>query len=310
LSQICTKNTFEIRLSILKVLAYFKIFEHPLKLREIAALCNISVQETEQNLSFLIEDEMIFGFEQYYSTSRNVAQYSGLRKVKEAEAEKYFIKLKKYAKLLATFPFVRGIAVSGSLSKGVMNPDGDIDYFIITKPGRLWICRTLMILFKKLFLFNSKRYFCVNYFVDENNLQIRDKNIFTATEFVHLIPVFEHSCILNDFLFQNNWVHKYYPNLPDWNRNYLVQCNIKLKNAFELLLKTSVFNPLEKLCHHITLYYWRKKFPNFKKEKFHLTMRSTKGISKHHPSDFQTKVLRAFQIEMNEINSYLTVSEL
>lgn len=310
MSQICTKNTFEIRLSILKVLAYFKIFEHPLKLREIAALCNISVQETEQNLSFLIEDEMIFDFEQYYSTSRNVAQYSGLRKVKEAEAEKYFIKLKKYAKLLATFPFVRGIAVSGSLSKGVMNPDGDIDYFIITKPGRLWICRTLMILFKKLFLFNSKKYFCVNYFVDENNLQIRDKNIFTATEFVHLIPVFEHSCILNVFLFQNNWVHKYYPNLPDWNRNYLVQCNIKLKNAFELLLKTSVFNPLEKLCHHITLYYWRKKFPNFKKEKFHLTMRSTKGISKHHPSDFQTKVLRAFQIEMNEINSYLTVSEL
>ncbi len=310
MSQICTKNTFEIRLSILKVLAYFKIFEHPLKLREIAALCNISVQETEQNLSFLIEDEMIFDFEQYYSTSRNVAQYSGLRKVKEAEAEKYFIKLKKYAKLLATFPFVRGIAVSGSLSKGVMNPDGDIDYFIITKPGRLWICRTLMILFKKLFLFNSKRYFCVNYFVDENNLQIRDKNIFTATEFVHLIPVFEHSCILNVFLFQNNWVHKYYPNLPDWNRNYLVQCNIKLKNAFEFLLKTSVFNPLEKLCHHITLYYWRKKFPNFKKEKFHLTMRSTKGISKHHPSDFQTKVLRAFQIEMNEINSYLTVSEL
>ncbi|HNG85244.1 MAG TPA: nucleotidyltransferase domain-containing protein [Bacteroidia bacterium] len=261
-------------------------------------------------MSFLIEDEMIFGFEQYYSTSRNVAQYSGLRKVKEAEAEKYFIKLKKYAKLLATFPFVRGIAVSGSLSKGVMNPDGDIDYFIITKPGRLWICRTLMILFKKLFLFNSKKYFCVNYFVDENNLQIRDKNIFTATEFVHLIPVFEHSCILNVFLFQNNWVHKYYPNLPDWNRNYLVQCNIKLKNAFEFLLKTSVFNPLEKLCHHITLYYWRKKFPNFKKEKFHLTMRSTKGISKHHPSDFQTKVLRAFQIEMNEINSYLTVSEL
>ncbi|HCI58614.1 MAG TPA: nucleotidyltransferase [Bacteroidetes bacterium] len=310
MSQICTKNTFEIRLSILKVLAYFKIFEHPLKLREIAALCNISVQETEQNLSFLIEDEMIFDFEQYYSTSRNVAQYSGLRKVKEAEAEKYFIKLKKYAKLLATFPFVRGIAVSGSLSKGVMNPDGDIDYFIITKPGRLWICRTLMILFKKLFLFNSKRYFCVNYFVDENNLQIRDKNIFTATEFVHLIPVFEHSCILNVFLFQNNWVHKYYPNLPDWNRNYLVQCNIKLKNAFEFLLKTSVFNPLEKLCHHITLYYWRKKFPNFKKEKFHLTMRSTKGISKHHPSDFQTKVLRVFQIEMNEINSYLTVSEL
>ena len=67
MSQICTKNTFEIRLSILKVLAYFKIFEHPLKLREIAALCNISVQETEQNLSFLIEDEMIFESLNFYN---------------------------------------------------------------------------------------------------------------------------------------------------------------------------------------------------------------------------------------------------
>ena len=85
------------------------------------------------------------------------------------------------------FPFVRGVFLSGSISKGFMSESDDIDYFIITAPGRLWLTRTLLILFKKIFLFNSFRNFCLNYFIDSENLYIPEHNRYTATEIVFLI---------------------------------------------------------------------------------------------------------------------------
>jgi hypothetical protein len=62
--------------------------------------------------------------------------------------------------------------------------------FITTAKNRLWIARTLMHGLKKLtFLFNKQHYFCMNYYVDEvQQLQIREKNIYTAIEVATLMP--------------------------------------------------------------------------------------------------------------------------
>src|SRR4029453_8923510 len=94
--------------------------------------------------------------------------------------------------LIASFPYVRCVCISGSLSKKYFDDTTDIDFFVITKPGRLWVCRTFLILFKKLFLLNSKKYFCINYFIDSDNLEIPDQNIFTATELTTLIPMHDY----------------------------------------------------------------------------------------------------------------------
>ncbi|MEZ4965453.1 MAG: hypothetical protein R2791_09430 [Saprospiraceae bacterium] len=39
-------------------------------------------------------------------------------------------------------------------------------------------------------MLNSHKYFCVNYFVDTEHLEIEDKNLFTATETVTLLPLY------------------------------------------------------------------------------------------------------------------------
>ncbi len=91
-----------------------------------------------------------------------------------------------------------------------MHEDGDIDFFIITKADRLWICRTLLVLYKKVFLLNSRKYFCVNYFVDENNLKIKDKNMFTAIEVKHLLSVYNPE-LIGHFKEINNWTNEFIP---------------------------------------------------------------------------------------------------
>ncbi|MEZ5195381.1 MAG: hypothetical protein R2764_02960 [Bacteroidales bacterium] len=85
------------------------------------------------------------------------------------------LKAKRFSTFISNFPYVRGISLSGSLSKGYIGDDPDIDYFIITKENRLWLSCTMLIAFKKIFLFNSCKYFCVNYFIDTNNLEIEEK---------------------------------------------------------------------------------------------------------------------------------------
>jgi len=208
----------------------------------------------------------------YYSMQKSIDAQIKKRLAKEKEAKKYYKKLPFFVNMISKFPFVRGIAISGSLSKGVMYEDGDIDYFIITAKDRLWICRTFLVLFKKIFLFNSKKYFCVNYFVDENNMNIIDKNMFTAIEVTHLMPVFNQE-LVDQLKTKNNWTTSFLPNFK-----YPLKPNL---NTF------------------------KKKKKNLLVDigKFELTLRTNRGISKHHPQDFQNKVLKGLQERLTILNT-------
>ncbi len=105
-------------------------------------------------------------------------------------AEQLLPKAMKIGRFLSVFPYVRGIGISGSLSKMYAHEKADFDFFIITKANRLWIARTFMHLFKKLtFLTGKQHYYCMNYYLDEKALKLRDQNIYTAVEAITLIPV-------------------------------------------------------------------------------------------------------------------------
>ena len=68
-------------------------------------------------------------------------------------AKEIMPKALKTSNFIAKFPYIECVSLSGALSKGYYDDDdGDFDFFIITKPNRLWIARTLLILYKKIFL--------------------------------------------------------------------------------------------------------------------------------------------------------------
>ena len=122
---------------IIQALAYFDIFNHPLTIEEIANLSDHSSSETLEFLNSLENQQVCFKRKNYYSLQQSTDLITA-RLDKEQKALNYLKKLPFYAKLISSFPYVRSIAVSGSLSKGVMHEDGDIDYFIITVPNRMW----------------------------------------------------------------------------------------------------------------------------------------------------------------------------
>jgi len=207
----------------------------------------------------------------------------------------------KYSAIISYFPFVRGVYLSGSLSKGYADKDSDVDYFIITEPGRLWLSRMMLALFKRLFLFNSHKYFCINYFIDTDSLEIQDKNIFTAIELATLITMC-NTGLYRKLMQSNAWIKDFFPNT-------IMECisgeNIpanesRIKGFIEKLFQGKWGDSLDTLCYKITLKKWQRKFKTLTKEEFELNLRSKKNVSKHHPRGFQTKILNAYRKNIKE----------
>jgi DNA-binding Lrp family transcriptional regulator len=284
---------------ILKWLAYFDVFQHPLANEELVKLCNCSPEKIKNQVALLVKEGSCFKHEGYVSINSEVKTLVEKRQFKEVEASKYFRKLPRYVRLIRKFPFVKGIAISGSLSKNVMYEDGDIDYFIITQENRMWLCRTLLILFKKIILLNSRKYFCLNYFVDEKNLKIRDQNIFTAVEIAYLLPVYNAE-IFEELKMQNQWVNKLIPPIQLDISTVLLEKRKRL-SLLERILIGNLGEKLDIYLMKLTYKRWERKFSNFPKIKFDQTMRSERGVSKHHPKDFQNTVLSTYQMKLKTL---------
>lgn len=292
---------------ILDVLIYFDIFDHPLNLVEIQNNCSrtYTQPELQEGIQSLLDLEHVFVHGGFYSMNEQIKEQLDRRMEKESIAKKFFSKANFYIRVIQSMPFVRAVAISGSMSKGVIHQNGDIDYFIITDENRLWLARTFLIIFKKVILFNARKYFCVNYFVDISNLKIPDENIFTATEINYLIPVYNHSLILK-FKNQNQWTKKYYPHFKhpiEIKEQKTIQW---IKKVVEQVLDYSIADLLDRFFLKLTLKRWKLKFQDFNPDKFELTMRSQRGISKHHPQDFQSMVLREIKVRKQRIATNLT----
>lgn len=281
-------------------LCYFDVFDHPLTYQELAQFSDKNVDQITVELQPCFEAGLIYEFNGYLSIQERVEELVIVRTTKEDRAKHYLNKMPFYLKLMGSFPFVDAIGISGSLSKNVMHEDGDIDYFIVTQKGRLWLCRTFLIFFKKIFLLNSRKYFCVNYFVDIDNLEIPDENFFTAIEIAHLLPVLNFDRI-ETFKSSNKWskAHVSHFNHPLKGKDY--KRNWRWGNIVAFILKGKLGDRLDLYFMKLTYKRWQKKFPDFDADKFELTMRTNRGVSKHHPRNFQERVLREYQERIEKI---------
>lgn len=284
----------------LKTILYFSIFRYPLKLEEIHSYTNYTeLPETEKELDLLIHDKIITKIDEFYVYGSDLDSVTK-RLRGNIQAKKALVKAKTQAKLISKFPFVEGIGISGSLSKGYYDTDSDIDFFVITRHNKLWICRTLLMLYKKIFLFNSRKYFCVNYFISSQQLEIEEKNRFTATELKTLIPM-HGKAIFGEFYKTNLWVSHYFSkfdptanSIPDYPKPAFTK-------GLEWALSNSFGSLVDYFFKAITLRKWKAKFDYLTEEDFKVALKTTKNISKHHPSNFQKKVILSLNSKLEEV---------
>lgn len=292
-------------MSALKTILYFSLFKYPLTRTEIFQFSNNTDQKAIDNeIDLLLKKGIIFNFDGFYIDVNNPDRIE--RRLQGNEmARNIMPKAVRVSRKIAKFPYVEGVCLSGALSKGFYDDDGDFDFFIITKPNRLWIARTLLVLYKKIFLLNSKKYFCVNYFVSTDNLEISEQNLFTATEIATLIPLYGKDTF-KKFLEANAWASPYFPNKPSPKTSTIrdTQKN-SLSKMIQRIFNGSLGLTVDKFLQKMTLKKWVRKFKHLAKEDFDIAMKSTRHVSKHHPQNYQNKVITRLNERYTEvINQY------
>ncbi len=291
--------------AIVQVLLYFEMFSYPLTAEEILQFSNdpgTTLADVQNRLQDMVNRGLAFRFSSFFQ-SKNDPAWVLQRQESNRRADKILPVARRMARLINCFPFIRGVFVSGSLSKHCMRADSDIDFFLITEPGRLWLARTMLVCFKKVFLFNSHKYFCVNYFIDTEHLEIEEKNQFTATETATLLPMYG-SDWYGSFCRANSWVHDFLPHFPPrTTRDTPAHHAGILKKTLERLLGGRIGNWLDEQAMHVTVGYWRRKFRHFDDNTFDGALKSRRYVSKHHPLYFQKSVLEYLSRRFEEMQN-------
>ncbi len=297
--------------SILRTILYYDIFNYPLKADEVYRFLptkHLPKSTIEFELKELSAKGYIFQFGDLFSV-QNKNELAQRRIAGNDEATKLLEVAKRKGKFISSFPFVRGVLASGSLSKGYMDENSDLDFFIITKPGRLWIARMILVLYKRVFLFNSHKYFCVNYFVDTDHLEIEEKNLFTATELATVIPLCSPDLYIK-LLRNNAWLPQFFPNFTQRPVDTVQSTsNGSIKKLLEGIIDIAGGNRWENYFMKLSLKRWEHIYrEHYKKDDFQVAFKSKKHASKNHPRHFQKKVIELYQEKIDSFGKKFNIA--
>ncbi len=199
--------------SIVMTLAYFSLFQHPLLEEELLTYSHFYAISREDALA-AIRSLVARGILETHDgllCLHGEGALARIRAERVARAAPWHQKSLRSIQVLSRLPFLRGLFISGSLSKGTQDPNGDIDFLLLTAPNRLWTARFFASLLLKLMPRSHRCNYCLNYFLPEGQLEIPDRTLFSATEVAFLKPVLNaRTCAA--FFEQNTWTRTFYPN--------------------------------------------------------------------------------------------------
>lgn len=280
---------------ILRILLYFDVFSYPLTKGELFRYAGVDDPDAQEQLvgrlNKLVARRCIGYSKGYFFVAGKDAAVE--RRIKgNRYAARRLRTARRYGRLIAAFPFVRGVLLSGSLSKGYMDPDDDIDYFIVTHPGRLWMVRSMLVLFKKVFLNNSYRNFCINYFVDTHHLGIPQQNRFTATEIAFLMPAYNRK-LHAEILDKNRWIRKYYPAFAQHGTG-ANDHTPGLKRLAEALLDNRLGDALERSLFGASKKIIQKKFSWMDARRFESSFSIQPHELRYLPTEQHSRILKHY----------------
>lgn len=202
----------ELETGIIKTLLYSGIFEYPLTEEELIRHCQARIADKTQfqfTIESLLQKNLLYHNNGFYQLKDDESQVR--KRLQANRLSKRFLPIAfSISKILFRFPYVRGVCLSGSLSKSNFYAGNDIDFFIIAEQKRIWLVRLMITLFRKMLGHKRNYLICTNYFIEKGTM-ISPMNIFTASELTMLIPTCGKKTYA-DLINQNDWTKQYFPN--------------------------------------------------------------------------------------------------
>ena len=285
--------------AILRTLLYYDIWEHPLTVSELALFLPLRLRE-RADLEAGIGEAMAAGTiavaGEFCFPAHRPRTVVGERVARERRARRYWHVARLVMHIIKRTPFVRAVMVSGELSKNVWSRGGDIDFFILTEPGRLWIARTLLVLFKKSVLLNRKKFFCLNYFATTAALEEPDRNIYVATEVAHVKPLF-NAVLYRRYLDHNRWTALFFPNfMPHALPAPMVNDSpSRVQRIFEKAFSILPLDRLDGWLLSVWREVWVRRYAHLSEEARAKAFTTSDNVSRAYAGDFQERILAEYR---------------
>jgi len=182
------------------------------------------------------------------------------RRRREARSRRFLQHHETLLRLLCAIPFTRLVALSGSVAHLNLEPDGDLDLFIVTRGRRVWMVMVAILLLTR--LLRRRRIICANFVIADSHLVLEPQDLFTANQLLHLKPLIGAD-VLDAFLAANPFVTRFYPNaaahrpspsvLKGWPRGFF-----GIKSLLELMLRAP--SPIiEAGCRRLYAWHLRRR---------------------------------------------------
>ncbi len=200
--------------AIIDALAYSDVFDYPMtggQIRRYLVRTPASPAQVSDALASdpWLVDRIEQDGEQYCLVGRSAT--FAVRAGRAGDSAWLWRRARFFGRVIAQLPFARMVAIIGSLTMDNVRSRGDdIDLFIVTAPGRVWLTRAFVILLVRVARL-GKIDLCPNYIVSEQKLGMETQDLFTARELAQMRPLWG-SGVYRELLDANEWLCATLPN--------------------------------------------------------------------------------------------------
>jgi hypothetical protein len=204
-------------LAIARSVLYASLFDYPLTLVQLRQTLLESVQTPSEILAAYHRSDALRAAVEYRDGFFFPQGGHGLveeRRRRETRSRAFLRRHRQLLTVICAIPYVRMVALSGSIAHLNLEGDGDLDLFIVTRGRRVWSVTVAVVLLAK--LMRRRRSVCANFVVADSRLTLEQQDLFTASQIVHLKPLVGQD-VLRRIVAANPFVGRFYPNFhaPD-----------------------------------------------------------------------------------------------
>lgn len=265
---------------------YFDIFRHPLTVGELARLVG---GDPRPALASLVGRGDVDVRERWVAVTGRLDQVP-TRQARSAAAEGMWGAARAAARALAAFPWVRGLLVTGGLSKQSAHPGDDVDFLVLVEPGRVWTAKSLLQLWRRALPGAARELFCTNYLLATDRLQVPERNMYTAVEIATAVPVHgAEACVA--FLEANEWASRWVPGLP-WSLARAKRAPTLSRGPLAAGVERLAGARFEATSLRAWDHYWNRKYDWLADDVRAQRFKRRPEVATNHLHDFQEYVLR------------------
>lgn len=200
--------------AILHTVVYADLFDYPLTPQEIHRYLiglAASAAQVEEGLARSGRLKQVLATTPPFWFLAGRSDLVAIRREREACSRTLWQSARHYGQIVAGLPFVRMVAITGSLAmNNATSLHDDIDYLLAARRERVWLARGIAIALVRWARARGV-HLCPNYVMAEHFLDMGEPNLFTAHELAQMVPLSGLS-LYRQVLSTNFWVANYLPN--------------------------------------------------------------------------------------------------